>query len=416
MNHVSATMRNLASLPAALLAASLAAAPALAEDHHGDRVPHQFVIQISGNKTIDRYLDKLEATLLASYPEHQLYLIQTSASLDDDEVEMELDDDDNLGAAGHNELNGSVEGGTQTFFVRTAATSYATQPVVSLLGLPRARTLSTGAGVRVAILDTGVAPHGWYSQHLLPGYNFVSMNADVSDVGNGLDDNQNGAIDEQTGHGTFVAGLISLVAPGSQLLPVKVLDSDGFGNSYTVAAGIYYAVDHGASIINLSLSTPVESAVTSAAIAYASANGCTVVAAVGNEASSLPRFPAATAGVLAVGGSDLSDHGAPFTNHGGYLSLCGPGTSIVSTLPDGGFALASGTSFSAAIVSGTAALVRARLPQLPEPALESRLRDTCAHIWLADAADQRLLGRGRINPVSAILGLRSPPSGLIPIH
>lgn len=390
----------------ACLAAAATAMPAFArEDECGDKVPHQFVVRLNPSKELAKFLDSFEATLIAAYPEQNLYLVESTKGADDDETELELEGDDDVESVCRNELNGAVEGGTQTFFVSIAPAAYPNQPASRLLKLPATRNISTGQGVVVALLDTGISSH-WAidSQVLAGGYNFVDGNADVSDVGNLLDDNGDGAVDEMVGHGTFVSGLVSLVAPGCRLLPVKVLNSDGFGNSFTVAAGIYYAADHGASIINLSLYTPNESIVVAEAIAYANALGCTVVAAAGNESVQIPRYPAATKGVIAVAGTDSTDALASFSNVGSYVAVSAPSVTLISTLPGNRFASCSGTSFSSALTSGTAAIVKARFPKSVPASIRSLLANTSVSLAGRNPTMYMLMGRGRIDPLAALQG------------
>ena len=113
------------------------------------------------------------------------------------------------------------------------------QYALRLLGVSAAHDVSTGSGVIVAVLDTGIDPHHEVlAGMILPdGYNFVDDNYDVSDVANGLDDDNDGDIDEMVGHGTVVAGVVAAVAPDAALLPVKVLDSDGSGTTFQAAQG-----------------------------------------------------------------------------------------------------------------------------------------------------------------------------------
>src|SRR5258706_16084593 len=115
-----------------------------------------------------------------------------------------------------------------------------------------------------------------------------------------MDDDGNGTADEFVGHGTHVSGIIVTEAPGVQIMPIRVLNSDGVGTYWEVAAGIRYAVDHGAKIINMSLSAPRLTPSLSDALNYAVVHGAIVVAAAGPRPG--PNYPAGFPGPLALAG------------------------------------------------------------------------------------------------------------------
>jgi subtilisin family serine protease len=234
----------------------------------------------------------------------------------------------------------------------------------SKLGLTDARKISTGQGIIVAVLDTGLAPdHPLLNSSLTAGYDFVGMTNDIYDRGNGLDDDGDGKIDEGTGHGTHIAGIIVSTAPGVQIMPVRVLDSDGVGTYWEVAAGIRFAVDHGAKVINLSLSAPRIPPALQAALDYAVAHGVIIVTAAGTGDG--PNYPAAYADplILGVGATDRLDAATSFSGGGpSGTTVYAPGVDILSSYPYNGYVYGSGTSMSAAIVSAEAALLRSHYP------------------------------------------------------
>lgn len=233
------------------------------------------------------------------------------------------------------------------------------------VGLADAQKVSIGQGIIVAVLDTGLAPdHQLLKSSIAAGYDFVGMTNNIYDTGNGLDDDGDGLIDNRVGHGTHVAGIIVTEAPGVQIMPIRVLNSDGVGTYWEVAAGIRYAVDHGAKVINMSLSAPRLTPPLADALAYAASRGVVVVAAAGIGPG--PNYPAAypdTLAVIGVGASDRSDAVAWFS--GGRLAdtdIYAPGVDIHSAFPYGGYALGSGTSMAAPMVSGEAAMLLSRYP------------------------------------------------------
>jgi subtilisin family serine protease len=231
---------------------------------------------------------------------------------------------------------------------------------VSRIGAPAAWAVSSGAGTVVAVIDTGVdATHPDLQGQVLAGYDFVNDDADPAD---------------DHGHGTRMSGIIAArlgngeggvgVAPDARVLPVKVLAADGYGTYSNVANGIVYAVDHGARILNLSLTGPVRSAVLQDAVDYATAHDAVVVAAAGNAGTDAPAYPAAANGAVAIGAINANDVRPSFSNYGAWLSVVAPGVDIVTTSLDGTYASSSGTSPAAAVASGVFALLFAHAPTL----------------------------------------------------
>ncbi len=161
------------------------------------------------------------------------------------------------------------------------------------------------------------------------------------------------------GHGTMVAGLVRLAAPGAAIMPLRVFDGDGSAHLFDVVRAIYYAVDHGAGVINMSFSIPGHSVELQRAIQYARSQGVVCVAAAGNQGEQTLVYPAAFAAGVGVAATTLDDELSEFSNHGNALvDLAAPGAGVVSTYPGGVFSAGWGTSFSAPLVAGTAALIR----------------------------------------------------------
>lgn len=327
----------------------------------GARVPNRFLIKVTPGAEIEGVLVTHNATLVADMARAPWYLIESDVMIPDDEEEMDLGGDDRLDFVEPDRVHGTTEGTTQSFFPGSTALEYAEQPTTLRLELAAAQARSTGAGVVVAVLDTGVSAHAAFAARLrTDGFNFVDGNADTTDGPNGIDDNGNDVIDEKTGHGTMVAGLVALVAPDAQILPIKVLNSDGTGTTSGVAEGIRYAVEHGADVINLSLYCPLESEIVNEAIEDATHAGVVVVAGMPNQGRRSEVWPAVRSQVLSVTAVDDTDHLASFADHYPLVKLCAPGVHVYSTLPGDEYGYGDGTSFSTAWVSGAAALVRGR--------------------------------------------------------
>lgn len=199
-----------------------------------------------------------------------------------------------------------------------------------------------GNGVKVAVLDTGVTDHEVFKNTRVTHYDLVN--------------------DGQTpnGHGTAMASLIAGtdandggVAPGSELLDIRVADVNGESNTALVAQGIMQAVDDGAEVINISLGTSGDSAMLRKAIEYAQAHGVVVVAAAGNEQQTTLSYPAGYEGVISVGAVDANHEQAYFSNSGENLFISAPGVGIVSAYSDNRMVVSNGTSQATAITSGT---------------------------------------------------------------
>jgi subtilisin family serine protease/flagellar hook assembly protein FlgD len=232
---------------------------------------------------------------------------------------------------------------------------------MAAMGLPAAwdRGATGSPDVRVAIVDSGVdVHHPDLAGKVVGTHNAVTGGTDVHDVvGHGTGTASVAAA--ATGNGVGIAG----AGRNSSLLAVKVADVTGRIFTDDLAAGIVWAVDHGADVVNLSLGGPTTDRLEKAAVAYAEAHDVLVVAAAGNEGSSAKQFPAALPGVMAVGAT--SSNGAvraPFSSFGSWVDLAAPGRSIVVATPGGGYEVADGTSYSAPLVSGAAALLAAYRP------------------------------------------------------
>ncbi len=249
---------------------------------------------------------------------------------------------------------------------RQDRSDYLRQPLRAELG--SALRQSTGRGVRVAVLDTGVDPnHPVLAGRLGRGYDYVDDDNQPDDVRRGLDLTSDGVLDGSYGHGTFASGLVNLVAPDATILPMRVLNSDGVGSAPVVAQAVLDAVSWGATVINLSFGAnqAASSPVLDAALATARKAGVVVVAAAGNLASTQPLYPANASGVLSVGCLNLrTSQLAPYSSYGSTVAVAAPGDKLIGPMPGGGYATWSGTSMAAPIVSGQAALIRSAAPRL----------------------------------------------------
>lgn len=275
----------------------------------------------------------------------------------------------------------SAEARQQSFAFDDGAgspTGFAEQPAVKAINLSRAHEVALGSGVVVAILDTGIDPrHPMLRSAYAGGIDLVDGDSDPSEVANGIDDDGDGKIDEAFGHGTHVAGIIHLVAPEARLLSVRVLDSDGRGDIQSVAAGVRWAVAHGAKVINLSLGSLRRADALQNALEEAEDHGVIVLASAGNWGAATPvEFPARSSHVAAIAAVDANGTPAAFSSYGNMVALCAPGVGVRSTYPGNRFRLWNGTSMSAPFVTGTVALLAEMHPSWNLTAMMDRIAAT----------------------------------------
>lgn len=288
------------------------------------------------------------------------------------------------------------------------AAHYEHQPAVNQLKLAQAHALSQGAGVTVAVLDTGVdLSHPLLANVLTTArYDFVADDGVPAESANGVDDDGDGVVDEAMGHGTHVAGIVHLVAPEAMLMPLRVLDSDGQGHAVVIAEAIRYAVVHGADVINLSLGTAVSSPALQAAVEEAAAAGVIVVAAAGNLDTSAPQYPAAYGCALGATAVDLSSlHKADYASYGPWVGVAAPGARIYSTYPGATFAWWKGTSMATPFAAGQAALLLGHTPALSPADLGDLIGGTARPIDRQNPDYIGQLGDGRLQIVDSLHAL-----------
>lgn len=297
--------------------------------------------------------------------------------------------------------------------------------------------LARGTGQVVAVIDTGVAfeDHGSYRRMLdlavtpfVAGWDVFGGTPHAND-GNGHGTHVAGTVAQSTGNGFGGVG----VAPGAQVMPVKVLTASGAGTSESVALGIRWAADHGADVLNLSLGSMAPSGLVESAVKHAQEKGCLVVAAAGNTGRRGVCWPAAHRDVLAVAATDLGRTRAFYSSFGPEVGLAAPGGDTRADkdgdgLPDGvyqntfppgkvgvadQFSMFMGTSMASPHVAGAAALVGEVLAARGVPRAErpARIRDILQSTAAvpADGPDPERYGAGILDVRAAVEKARGVP-------
>lgn len=277
---------------------------------------------------------------------------------------------------------------------------------------------STGKGVRVAVIDTGVDVKNEQLKSAVDtkaGHNFLPKNLKTDD-GMKIERGKENGTTDTVGHGTKVAGIIAArkakgtgfsgLAPGATIIPIQQNDAEGHGTTETLALAIRYAVEKAdADIINISQDTAnavKPSAALRQSVDYALAQNIVVVASAGNDGlggNVKETYPASFDGVLAVASSDRNNERAAFSQSGDFVGIAAPGVDMVSTVPGGGHCADNGTSFSAPYVAGVAALIKAKHPDWTQKQIVAQMQQTAER---SVAGHDRLVGWGVVDPVRAL--------------
>jgi hypothetical protein len=269
------------------------------------------------------------------------------------------------------------------------------QYALAKLRLPQAHMLAHGANVTIAVIDSGI-------------------DARHPELANSIADNFD-ALGSKEGahvHGTGIAGVIVAharlmgSAPQARIIAIRAFGGTTGGaesSSYIILKSLNYAAEHGAQIVNMSFAGPRD-AVIERAIAETAARGLVLIAAAGNAgAKSPPLYPAANPNVIAVSATDAKDRLFAASSRGNHIALAAPGVDIFLPAPDGKYQMASGTSFSAAYVSGVAALLLERNYALKPEALRMTLAQTARDLG-APGRDE-LFGDGETDAYAAVMAV-----------
>lgn len=303
---------------------------------------------------------------------------------------------------------------------------YLTQPANLIIRTSQTQSAFhvSGAGV-VAMIDTGVDPtHPALSGVLLKGYDFTRNTAGADETGD-LNHSTAAVLDggggtpvlvnpslaavlskqaaaalsnsnySAFGHGTMTAGLVHLVAPTAKLLPLKAFSADGTGYESNVIRAIYYATSNNSKVISMSFSFATSSTEMVNAINAANSKGIICVASAGNDGKKIKVYPASIPTVMGIASTSNRDIQSTFSNFGSQVVwVAAPGEEVMSTYPGATYATSSGTSFSAPLVAGTAAL----LVNVSSNVNQSTASSAIAHAkWLSTD-----LNNGRLDTYQAV--------------
>jgi hypothetical protein len=362
----------------------------------GDLVCDQVVVRLRPGESVAGLNATWNTRTVRSIPSRRLFLLRIPPTGSAQTYRAWLAGDSRVAWAELNHMVIAPAGGTQSFFLFGTAGEYETQASMELIGADDAQKWAGGADQIVAVLDTGVDPdHPVMAGRLAPGgFNYIDNNDDFRDIGDG----------DLVGHGTMVSGLILRVAPEAAILPLKVLNADGVGTSFYVAQAMYDSIDRGATIINASLGTIRPSQLVADAAQAALDSGVLVIASAGNYDREEPRYyPAAFSSVMSVAGTDSKDVKAPFSDFGDWIDIAAPAVELVGPFPRDAYAISSGNSLAAALVSGSAALVRAQQPHLTPLQVGARLKNASTNIDAYNPEHIGLLGAGRLDALEAVI-------------
>ncbi len=267
------------------------------------------------------------------------------------------------------------------------------------IGATTAWDITQGAGVTIAILDSGVdGSHPDLVGNLVPGYNMSGNNTDTADV---------------CGHGTAVAGSaaartnnaigVAGVAGQAKIMPIRVADynsATGGCSAYlsTIASGITYAADHGARLANVSYGPLAGSSTVQSAAQYMKNKGGLVFVSAGNNGIDENITPTTT--LIAVSATDSSDAKASWSSYGSFVSIAAPGAGIWTTSKGGTYGGWNGTSFASPVAAGVAALMMSAAPSLDGAAIEQAMFSSA--VDLGAAGRDSYFGYGRVNADAAV--------------
>ena len=404
-----------APLPAERKFAASASTPGL------DAVADEVVVKLHRSSDLEALLGAYPLTLVGQFGQRPIYRLRIAVGAGEPvSLAQQLAADARVKYAEPNFLDQTPESRrAHVWAVGGDSGQYATQWNAQALRLSQAHAVSTGAGVKVAVLDSGVdASHPALAGRIVAGFDFVDFDPVAAEEGT--------VGDAGYGHGTHVASLVAQVAPQAAIMPVRVLDRSGIGNIWVLAEGLLHAVDpdrdpatnDGVGVINISLGTlrptnllrDIVRVVTcedddndddadADSTRCRNFRGAVVVSAAGNSGDQTRHYPAAehVPGAIAVAASSQAGTLASFSTRGDWVKVAAPGELVIGALPGGGWGVWSGTSMAAPMVAGAAALLRAADPGWKPSDVTGKLQ--------SDGRALCLTGLKQIDPAKTLTGV-----------
>jgi subtilisin family serine protease len=329
------------------------------------------------------------------------YLLATPPGLDPDSLAMQIRMRPDIVYCGPNFYCDAPEPfqRSQPFLDEQHTGDFPSQETASKLRLPEVHTLTTGIDVDVAVIDCGVnLSHPLFVSQpgcLVSGWDYIDNDSIANDEPGG----------PGSGHGTFVAGVVNLVAPGARIHAYRVLDTLGQGDGFSISLAALRAMDDGCRVINLSLGMLGKHEALDDALRYLKTHDIMILGAAGNDSTavdSLFPFPASESYTEAIAALDSLDLKADFSNFGGRVDFCAPGTSLYAPYLDSSYAWWDGTSFSTPLVSGMAALLYSLDTAVTWSVVDSVMASTATSIDSLNPGLDGKLGHGLINILAAV--------------
>ncbi len=393
------SLRRLSCLLAALILGPLTALHARHEA--GDFRAEELVCKMEPGFSVDTVNNTYGTTVMGFVQQTGCYLLRTQFGQDPESLALEISELPGVQYCGANYYLDAPEPFqlSQPFLDVEGAGDYEMQSAATVLNLTTVHTLAEGGDVKVAIIDGGV---NLYHPEFTEKSGGVNSGWDFVDGDSMANDEPGGA---GSGHGTFVAGVVRLVAPASHIYAYRVLDTAGRGDGYTVTKALLQAIEDGCKVVNLSLGMVGRHHALDDALKYAESQDITLVTSAGNDSTESDLvfpFPAKKASCLTVAALDSLKVKADFSNYGLKVDICAPGTRIYSPFLDTSYAWWDGTSFAAPFVTGLAALIYSIDSTITWEEVHFIIDETATNVDSLNPGLEGKLGQGLIDMVAAL--------------